>query len=302
MLRAMLRKAFKTLAWIVGGLVGIAASIYVAAVVVNWQDEPPSPDALKLAALYEARPSLADSDNAFVYLLGFDTALGDDPRAMGVRRLAWLRTTNELSFDDADDPQTTHLEPSSADPIVEQFLMLCGNDTRDCATAFTNSVSVFQAWNGTHPWLLERYLALIAHAAWREEVFFRSAPFPGYAPAVYGQRLLLLQVKTLADNGDTRTASDLLAKDARFWRMVLASSDLLITKMIATAALRRHFEWGSMAVRSIPSASIASALPNEWRQPMTDAELSLRRTLVGEWIFFSSAPVMLDGDFALEQT
>ena len=161
---------------------------------------------------------------------------------------------------------------------------------------------MFQAWSSTHPWLLERYLALIAHSAWREEVFFRSAPLPGYAPALYGQRLLLLQAKILADSGDTRTVTELLAKDAHFWRMVLASSDFLITKMIATAALRRHFEWGSMAVHGIPSDSVASALPNEWRQPMTDAELSLRRTLAGEWIFFSSAPVMLDEDFALEET
>ena len=297
----MLLKTFKTLAWIVGGLAGLAVAIYVAALVVNWRDQPPSPEALKFAASYEARPAVSDDANAFVYLLGFDAALGDDPRAVGARRLAWLRSTDQVSFDDADDPQTTHLEPTSADPAVAEFLRVCGDDTRDCAVAFTDSGSVFQAWNATHPWLLERYRALIAHTAWREEVFFLSAPFPGYAPALHGQRLLLLQAKVLADAGDARAASELLASDARFWRMVLAESDFLITKMIATAALRRHFEWGSLAVRSVAPGSIVSALPNEWRQSMTDAELSMRRTLVGEWKFFSSAPLTLDAEFAARE-
>jgi hypothetical protein len=288
MLRAMLRKTIEILAWIVGGLAGLVVAIYVAALAVNWRDQPPSPEAVKLAASYETRPALADDANAFIYLLGFDAALGDDPPAVGARRLAWLRSTNDVSFDSADDPQTTHLEPLSTDPVVAQFLMVCGEDTRDCAVAFTDSGSVFRAWNATHPWLLERYLALIAHSAWREEVFFPSAPFPGYAPALHGQRLLLLQAKVLADAGDTRAASELLASDARFWRMVLAESDLLITKMIATAALRRHFEWGSLTMRSFPSESVATQVSDEWRRPMTDLELSLHRTLVGEWIFFSN--------------
>ena len=136
----MPRRAFQTVAWIFGGLVGIVVSTYIAAVVVNWRDAPPSPDALKLAALYETRPSLADSDNAFVYLLGFDAALGDEPRAVGARRVAWLRSTNDAEFDSADDPQRTRLEPVSTDPVVAQFLTVCGDDTRDCAVAFNDSV------------------------------------------------------------------------------------------------------------------------------------------------------------------
>ena len=60
-------------------------------IVTNWRDEPPSADALRLAAQYEARPAVADDDNAFIYLLGFDAALGENPRAVGAQRLVWLR-------------------------------------------------------------------------------------------------------------------------------------------------------------------------------------------------------------------
>ena len=302
MLRAMLRKAFKTLACVIGGLVGLVAAIYIAALVVNWRDQPPSAVALNLAASYETRPSLSDSHNAFVYLLGFDAPLGDDPRVVGARRLAWLKSTNDLSFNEADDPQTTHLEYSSTDPVVEQFLMACESDTRACALAFTNSAVVFEAWNATHPWLLDRYLTLIAHSGWREEVFFLSAPLASYAPALRGQRLLLLHAKVLADAGDTRAARDLLASDARFWRLVLASSDLLITQMIATAALRQHFAWGSLVMRSFPPGSIEADVPDEWRQPLTEAELSLRRVLVGEWMFFANIPAMEYASLRLENS
>ena len=65
--------------------------------------------------------------------------------------------------------------------------------------------------------------------------------------------LLLLQAKVLADDGDVAAASALLASDARFWRMVHASADSLITKMIAGAALRRHFEWGNLVLRGFPA-------------------------------------------------
>jgi hypothetical protein len=302
MLASMVRKTLRAFAWLVGAVIGLAVALYIAAVAVNWSDRPPSPDALRLTASYEDRAPVGNDANAFIYLLGFDAPLNDEPRDLGVRRLAWLRLIGERPFNLADDPQVEHLEYVSTDSAVGNLLAACADDSRECAVAFADADEAFQSWNASHPWLLDRYNELIAHSGWREEVFDWSAPLPSYAPVMHGQRLLMLQVKILADNGDARAASELLAKDARFWRMVLASSDLLITKMIATAALRRHFEWGSMAVRRLPSGSIASALPREWHQPITNAELSLRRTLVGEWIWFSSAPVMQDGELALEET
>lgn len=285
----MILKPLKIVAWGAGGVVGFAAAIYLAAFVANVRgDRPPSDDALRLSAQYETRPALADDDNAFVYLLGFDAPLSDDPREVGKRRLAWLQTASDTPFDRADDPRTARLEYAGRDPAVARFLAACGNDTRECAEAFAESGAAFEAWNATHPWLLERYLALIAHAGWREAVLDAARPMPNYAPAIHGQRLLLLRTKVLADSGDAAAASELLSSDARFWRTVLASSDSLITKMIATTALQRHFAWGSVVIGGFPAGGIAAGIPREWQEPMTGAELSLRRTLTGEWVYFSN--------------
>jgi hypothetical protein len=284
----MIRKAVKAVTWIVAGFVGLAAVVSVAAVVTNWRDEPPTPDALRLAAAHDSRPPVADEDNAFIYLLGFDAALGQDPRAVGAQRLAWLQTADGKPFDRAADPQTTRLEYGNPDAAVEEFLAACGTDSLECVTALANSNSVFDAWTATHPWLLERYRALIAHDAWRELVPGVAGPWPSFGPALRGHYLLLLQAQRLAAAGDGAAVSTLLGDDARFWRMVLASSDSVLSKMIATAALRTHFAWGTIVMDSLP-ADDAATIPTAWRAPMTADELSLQRTIVGEWAFLSAS-------------
>ena len=174
-------------------------------------------------------------------------------------------------------------------PAVAQFRLACDSFGPECQRAFPAVGLVFEQWVATQPWLLARYRQLIAHSAWRELVPTDiTLPLPSYSGVMHGQRLLLLQAKALADAGDTEAAAELLASDLRFWRMVLESSDLLVTKMIATAAVQRHFEWGTLALRSSPADRALAATPPEWRAPMTADELSLRRTLAGEWVYFSA--------------
>ncbi len=299
----MLHKTLKSAAWLVGAVVGLAVVVYLAAIATNWRDEPPSADSLRLASLYESRPPVADADNAFVYLLGFEAPLGMDPRTVGARRLAWLQGSDGAPFDRAADPQATKLTYTSGHPAIQQFLTVCGNDSRDCAAAFSDSDAVFEQWTAAHPWLLDRYLELIAYGGWREHIPGIAGPWADYAPALAGQLLLLLQTKRLAAQDDAEGVAALLGSDARFWRMVLRSSDSVLTTMIATAALRRGFEWGNLAVRSLPAGRGAAAVPSEWLTPMTAEELSLRSALVGEWVFvLGSLRDLGRADFATEQS
>jgi hypothetical protein len=297
----MLRKVLRLAGWVVGSVVGLAVALYLVAIAINWRDQPPSPDALRLRASYDDRPAVAERDNAYVYLLAIDAPLDADPYDLGARRLSWLRETAEQPFDYPGDPQTARLGYASTDPGVEQFLTKCATASRDCADAFADSGFVRDQWLDTHAWLLQRYRALLDHAAWREEIFGAARPWPNYAAPLAGQRLLLLEAKSLVDGGDIDGARSLLESDLRFWRMVLASSDLLITKMIAVAALRQHFAWGALALRGVPPELATTAEPEGWSQPMTAAELSLRRTLAGEWVFFSGSVLdLLDSDLRAE--
>lgn len=297
----MFRRTLHIAGLVVGGLVGFAVVLYAVAIAVNWRDQPPSPDALELKRVYDERPAIADRDNAYVYLLAFDAPLEADPFDLGSRRFAWLRETANQAFDFPGDPQTAHLSYANSDPIVEQFLAKCETDSRTCLDAFADSGPVRDAWLATHGWLVERYRTLLGHSGWREEVFGASRPFPNFAAPLFGQRLLLLEAKTRADRGDVDGARGLLESDVRFWRMVLESSDTVLTKMIATAALRQHFTWGTLALRGVSPQLAASAEPRQWGQPLSAAELSLRRTLAGEWVFFSGSVLdLLESDLRAE--
>ncbi len=285
----MLRRTLRIAGLVVGCLVGLGVTAYAVAIAVNWRDQPPSPDALRLKASYDNRPAVADRDNAYVYLLGMEAPLGVDPQDLGERRSAWLLETAEQPFDYPGDPLTAKLDYTSSDPLVSEFLSKCASDSRDCVDAFADSSVVREVWLATHAWLLQRYRGLLGHSSWREQVFGAARPLPNYAPAIAGQRLLLLEAKALVDRGDVDGAHRLLESDLKFWRMVVESSDIVLTKMIAAAALRQHFTWGALALRGVPPERAASAEPEAWAQPMSASELSLRRTLTGEWMYFSSS-------------
>jgi hypothetical protein len=136
---------------------------------------------------------------------------------------------------------------------------------------------------------LERYRELIARAGWREFISTElTAPFPSYSPIMDGQRLLLLNASSLADQGDVVGVNSLLESDIRFWRNVLASSDTLLSKAIAAVALQRHFEWGNLVLRKFPPGDAIRAMPSDWHNVVADSERSMRRCLTGEWVFTSA--------------
>jgi hypothetical protein len=252
----MIRRILKTLGWIAGAVLALAVVLYLTALVVNRHDAEPSAAATRLANLYRDRPAVADKDNGFVALATFD--------AMPVDR-------------------------QKRDSAIQQFIDDCNPGKRACASAFETADAVFERWMTAEPELLDQYQQLIAHTGWREAVpEHLSTPLPKYALVIDGQRVLLLKSKRLVAGGDYAGAQTLLTNDTRFWRTMLESSDTLISKMIATAALYRHFELGNEVVRHVPAAQVTNTLPASWQTPLSDAERSMTRCMTGEWIYMSA--------------
>jgi hypothetical protein len=253
----MMRRTLKALGWATGGVIALAIVLYLTALAINWRDAEPSAAAVRLANLYRDRPAVADPDNGFLALASFET----------------------LSID-----------PEKRDPALRQFINDCMTArSAQCPAAFAAGDAVFDLWMSSEPGLLDRYQQLIGHTGWREVVpAGLSARLPGYARVMDGQRLLLLKANKLAGSGDYAGAQALLADDIRFWRMALESSDILISKMIATAALYRHFELGNEVVRRVPAARATNILPASWQTPLSDAERSMTRVFTGEWVYASN--------------
>ena len=64
----MLRKSLRVIGWIAAGLVTLCVVAYLAALAINWHDQPPNATAIRLAQMFRDRPAIADEDNAYAYL------------------------------------------------------------------------------------------------------------------------------------------------------------------------------------------------------------------------------------------
>ena len=286
----MIQKTLKIIGWIIAGTVGFVVAVYLIILAINWRDRAPSAEAVQLAESFRNRPALADEDNAFVYAMGFGVAPADDPYQMGLKRLAWLYSSQFGHVDTTRDPLGKPFGYKAHRlPTVRNFVEACRHDDPGCADAFRGGDSVFEQWVASESWLLDRYQALVHHPGWRESLPFDvTAPIPWYGLIVDGQKLLLLDSKVLAEHGDYVGARNLLEEDLRFWRKVLESSDMLISKAVATAALNRDFELGDLILREIRPDKVMNAVPAGWDIPFSDSERSMRRPLAGEWTYMSS--------------
>jgi hypothetical protein len=288
----VLRKILTYSAWAIGGLAALCVLLYLVGLLLNRHDQEPSATALRLTAEFRDRPAVPDEENSFVLFLGFGVPPGEDPFELGLKRVEWLRRTEEGAvFDYAADPMG---EPQdfevSRHPAVREYLQSCGARGPDCRAELESAILAFEDWKESDAWLLERYRALIAMNAWREYIPTNSAgalPLTSYGKVTAGQKLLLLQVALLASRRDATGAKELLEQDLRFWRGVLASSDELINKMVATAAILAHFKLGMAAIRGLPPEQVNVATPAAWHDSFTEAERSMQRCLTAEWIFMS---------------
>ncbi|KRG39352.1 hypothetical protein ARC20_13780 [Stenotrophomonas panacihumi] len=232
----------------VGAVLAVVA-LYGVLWVINARDQAPSAQVQAFHAELARRPALADADNAFVYLSGMGAANA------GERELRKARS-----------------------PAVRKLASACSQDAKACAEALPRADATLSQWLADEAGLLERYQSLIQHAGWREPDTANIAlVLPPYQYALDGQQLLLLQAWQRARAGDAAAARALLEGDLSFWRRVLRDSDLLVSKAIAAAAIRRHFALGNLVLREQ-----AIAPPAGWAVPFTVEERSLRRALAGE--------------------
>lgn len=282
------KRILKGIAWFFGGALTLTILGVLSLLTINWSDRPPSAAAERLAAAFRDRAPISNTDNAYVYAMGLVVAPDGDPRAAGIRRIEWLRSlSGDLNDSASPDPVAVYDEyRSSRPPEVKRIIEACWRLTPECAGALENGEGTLRSWLASEQWLLERYRTLLRHPGWREEVPSDiRAPFAAYSPMFEGQRLQLAQAYLLASENDAAAVRQLLGDDARFWRRVLTSADLLVTKMMATAALTHTFAIGNLILRRLPAESQLSAMPAEWIEPFSIAELSLLRSLTGEWIW-----------------
>lgn len=261
---------------VVLGVVLAVIALYGVLWAINARDQAPSAQVQAFHAERARRPALADADNAFVYLSGMDAAKGEDPQQVGAARIE--RQASAAGPRTPALPGAERALRTTRSPAVQQLASICSQDAKACAEALPISDATLTQWLASEGGWLERYRALIQHAGWRDsDAADIALVLPPYPYALDGQQLLLLQAWQRARARDAAAAQALLDSDLRFWRRVLRDSDLLVSKNIAAAAIRRHFVLGNLVLREQ-----AIAAPAAWQVPFTAQERSLRRALGGE--------------------
>lgn len=285
-------KHLKTTLKVVGGALGLVVLAYLVAVAINWSDRPPSPLAEEFAASIENRPALPDSENAFIFMMGFAGPPEIDPVELGLKRRNWYleqiaqsgKTLNDELFVDEFD-----LEPGRSE-AVSALARDCQQLSADCLDLAAVRNIVASEWLDEEAWLLNRYIELIVNEEFSEPVPATVLwPSPNYSRLGYGQRLLMLSALMSARNGDRSHVIALLEADLEFWRMVLANSDLLLTKMIATAYVRNHFVQGNRVLKELQKSVRVDTIPAGWLVEISSAERSMARSLIGDWRFMENS-------------
>ena len=277
------------LLWTTAGTLGLALLAYLGLVIINWHDDPPSAAALELDRLYRERPIPAETDNAYPYLLGFTAAAGVNPSELGRTRIEWARGAVQPPF----TPQL--LEPERSrfidyqamrSPSLNALVNSCTQNEPTCAQSLRTDGNLVERWLASEQPLLERYLSLLVYRAIHEPLpYDPRLSLPDYRQILDGQRLLLIQAWQLASRGEALQVNSLLEKDLAFWRMALANADIIISKMVATTAIKQHFLWANRALRQLPAERVQSAIPDSWRQPLAPRERSMLRAFSGELAF-----------------
>ena len=285
-----IRRAARIGAWTVAGGAVLAIALYGLLVAINWSDEKPSADALKLQRIILDRPTVADTVNGYVLALGLAAPQAQDPVALGQTRKQFLASLTPSIEQFAVLPgEDVDYRASRPEPI-HALANACKKGDEACLQQLRQNPEQLAKWLASEAWLLERYRGLVRLQQWEDTIpKGMNAPFPKYHVVLDGQQLLLMEAWQQACDADGDAARHLLQQDLAFWRMVLRSTDMLVTKMIAVAAIDRNFSMGNLALRQLHGAGADATPPDLWNLPMTREERSMLRPLSGEWAFMASA-------------
>lgn len=290
---------FRALSKLAAIALGLAILAYAALVIINWNDVPPSEIAREFATSIDRRPTVADEENAYLFAMGFATSPDGDPKDIGQRRRSWYAEQVAMGIllprDDPFEGSLDRLVTNS--DTAKNLASKCQQLGTVCLDLVAIDTIAATEWLDDEQWVLDRYIEMIVHDAYSEAIPQTSLwPMPDFGDIGYGQRLLMISAMISARNGDRSHVIALLEADLQFWRMVLANSDLLITKMISAAYVRNHFVNGNRVLRELHKSVRTDAIPQNWLIEISEAEKSLERSLIGEWRFIHNQYQSIEPD------
>ncbi len=292
-------KAFK---WLLASLIALPILLYLFLLLANLVDEEKSQRTIAFEAFLAGEGAPADKDNAYVYLMGLNENSDKDLFALGQERIALL-TKRKLANKDLANKELEQKERLTIDfQGLNKLLEACSIDKPlmlACQQSLLSQQTEIADLLKAQQLLLSRYQQVFKLNAWREHLP-QDVEMLGsgldYQQINLVNKLALLAMWQQVQQGESQNALRQLQQQLSFNRMVLASSNVLISKMMAVNAIKHDLVWAEFIIKQAHGQGDSVTIPQALLSPLSDDELSLANVAVGEWQFAKTMFATLGND------
>lgn len=257
-------------------LLGILGAVVVLLLVfagINLFDEDLNPAIKPL--LEVPAMSLAPERNGYLYLVGFNAAADKNPHAVGMEIEKIIQAHYRHSGSWLTAPKINETVAGRAMSIPYGVLdKICDARKQPCLDRYLAETATIAKFRQENAFLLGRYQRLIAYPGYQDRPLFTyNDPIPAYHGVVTASRLAVIVAAQHVAAGRHREGAKAIAGDIRFWRRMLAGTNHLIGKMVATNRIGDDLKLLNELVARYPAfARDQAALLAEITQPLASAE------------------------------
>lgn len=289
----------KMLKWLLLTLLALPILLYLLLLLANLVDEEKSERTIAYEQFLAGEGAPADKDNAYVYLMGLSENSDKDLFILGQERIAFL-VNKELAKKEPVNKEFSgkNLEQKERLTIdfqgLNKLLEACPTDkplTLACQQSLLSQQIQISDLLKAQQLLLSRYQQVFKLNAWREHLPLHVEMLGSgldYQQINLVNKLAWLAMWQQIQQGESKNALTQLQQQLSFNRMVLASSNVLISKMMAVNAVKHDLTWAEFLIEQALSQDELLIIPQALLAPLSDEELSLANVAVGEWQFAKS--------------
>jgi hypothetical protein len=278
----------KVLGLIVGGVLALVVTAFVAVLAINAFDETLGPG--PRAALEARHDSISPEDNLFFGVLGLDfqgdADVGELGRAVYAKYLEAVRASPGKAISLYQDDSHKRI------PVVGGRDLLCGRSRQqeDCVEAILVHRDEMRLAVATNRGLVERYRSLQKYDHFQNPVPLTvNSPMLEWQIFLSAKRLWLTDLALEADSGHLADAIEAYRQELAFTRRVLAEPDmLLIDKVVLASSMRMDLAFISDLARNARLSDSQYAGLAVSVTPLTVDERSLAPVFAREFTAFAN--------------
>lgn len=291
------------LKWLAIILIGLPLSLYIVLALINLTgDEEKSSLVLEFEKHIAKKSDLNNTENAYIYMMGITAKPSDNFYERGVERVQKRLSILNQSPHNDEPTFTDYIEISSFESRLETLLTdtKCNLDqplNTQCQTHLIESEKEITDLLSDAELLLHRYNLIKQKTDWYEIL-------PEYSRFVTGltyknfstlHRLSMLSIWQHSRNNDADIEL-LIEKEGKFLRNFSKSSNLLISKVIATELIEEFFNWSHLLLSIDNGKPLDVAQIKSLYLPFADEESGFNEVMIGEWHFIKGFYKQIEHD------